>query len=404
VEALWAGLGTTLVGVDPPSPRTRSARATNNLRVFWWVVAVSFGLIFYGGLATDGRHHMAPAILWVLSLAVAAPLTLLPRRPLMAWRIAWLTGLVSVPLHTAPGTAQVPWHPVLIITMLVVLLAVGMRHPFPVLVPVWLLTGTLIAFAARPQDRAGWIIAITVALVLGDQIRRRGEAQRGLRTQAELKEEEQARRAVLEERARIARDMHDVVAHHMSLIAVRAESAPYRLAEATAESTAAEFAAIAEEARLSLAEMRRLLGVLRQGNNGPELAPQPGLEQIPELISNAQAAGVWVALRWDGEIGTVPEAVGLTSYRIVQEALANAGRHAPGALVQVRVRGEAEQLRVTVANGPATLPVPEPTDGAPHGLVGMRERVAVLGGTFEAGPSPDGGFLVRATLPRRGAR
>jgi signal transduction histidine kinase len=403
VEPLWAGLRTTLVGVDPPSPRTRSARANRTLRIFWAIVAVAFGLIFYGSLATDHNFHAVPGGIYALSVAVAAPLALLPRWPLLAWRIAMLTELVSIPLHTAPGTAQVPWHPIQLITMVIVLLAVGMRHQFPVLVWVWLITSGLVSFAARPADVPGWIIGGTIALVLGDQIRRRGEAQRGLKAQAELNEEEQARRAVLEERARIARDMHDVVAHHMSLIAVRAESAPYRLAESSPES-AAEFAAIAEEARLSLTEMRRLLGVLRQGDNNPELAPQPGLEQVPELISSAQSAGVWVALRWEGEIGTVPEAVGLTTYRIVQEALANAGRHAPGALVHVGVRGNPNDVRVTISNGPATLPVAEPSGGAPHGLVGMKERVAVLGGTFEAGPSPDGGFLVRATLPRRGAR
>ena len=404
MEPLWSALRTTLVGVDPPSPRPRSGSTTPLLRIFFTVAAVGFGLIFWGSIATGRQSHIMPGVLYPLSIGVAAPLALLPRRPLLAWRIAWLVDLVAVPIHTAPGTAQVPWHPVQIITMLVVLLAVAMRHPFPVVAWVWVFTATLIAFASPPPDAPGWIILVTVVLVLGDQIRRRGEAQRGLRAQTQLNEEEQARRAVLEERSRIARDMHDVVAHHMSLIAVRAESAPYRLVEASAETTAAEFAAIAEEARLSLTEMRRLLGVLRQGNNGPELAPQPGLAQIPELVSAAQAAGVWVALHWEGEIGTVPEAVGLTAYRIVQEALANAGRHAPGSLVHVRVRGGANDLRITVSNGPATLPVPEPSGGAPHGLVGMKERVAVLAGTFEAGPSPDSGFLVRATLPRRGAR
>ncbi len=394
---MWSGLRSVLVGADPPSPRIRSPRRVRTLRVLAGIVAVGAGLILFGSLA--GSH--ATPVLVFFAVLVGAPVIVVLRRPLLAWRLAWSGLVLAAPFHLAVGNQPWPWHPLQLITLPLVLVAVGARHPFGVLVWVWGLTGALIVLLCAPGTVPGLVVALTVALALGDQIRRRGEAQRGLRVQAQLNEEEQQRRAVLEERARIARDMHDVVAHHMSLIAVRAESAPYRLAGQSTES-AAEFAAIAEEARLSLAEMRRLLGVLRQGD-APQLAPQPGLDEVAQLVEAAQAAGVWVAMRREGELAGVGEAAGLTGYRIVQEALANAGRHAPGALVHVQLRGTAEDVLLTVVNGPATLPVAEPGAGAAHGLVGMRERVAVLGGTFHAGTTPDGGFQVKARLPRRAA-
>jgi signal transduction histidine kinase len=201
---------------------------------------------------------------------------------------------------------------------------------------------------------------------------------------------------VLEERTRIAREMHDVVAHHMSMIAVQAETAPYRLPDLP-EPARAEFTAIAGAAREALTDMRRLLGVLRSEGSEPLTAPQPGLADVPELVAATQRAGVHTELDVaEGE--PPPEAVGLAAYRIVQEALANASRHAPGAAVRVEIRPWTADLSLRVHNGPPRS-APESAPGEGHGIAGMRERVTLLGGEFSAGPTAEGGFAVAARLP-----
>jgi signal transduction histidine kinase len=229
-------------------------------------------------------------------------------------------------------------------------------------------------------------------MVLGEQIQRRRRAQLELVEQEERSELAEARRALLEERARIARELHDVVAHSMSLLAVRAETAPYRLPDLP-EPVRKEFTALAETARETLGELRRLLGVLRT-DGVPERAPQPTLADLPDLIESARAAGMVIDATV--QFGPVPPATGLAAYRIVQEALSNAARHAAGAPVRVDVM-LSDSLHIVVRNAPST-DQPSGT-GAGHGLAGMHERAAVLGGTLTAGPTEDGGFLVDCTLP-----
>ena len=202
--------------------------------------------------------------------------------------------------------------------------------------------------------------------------------------------------AVLKERARIAREMHDVVAHHISAISVQAETA--RL---TTEGMPAEgqqrLEAIGDTARDALTEMRRVLGVLRAEAGGdPDRTPQPGLDRLGELLDTARAAGTRVRLILEGRLAPLPPGVDLTAYRIVQEALTNARRHAPGASVDVELHYGDDALRLRVRdNGPG------PPDGEPagHGLTGMRERAAMVGGTLRAGAAETGGFAVEAELP-----
>ena len=155
---------------------------------------------------------------------------------------------------------------------------------------------------------------------------------------------------MLEERTRIARELHDVVAHHMSLIAVRAETAPYRL-RGLPESARAEFGSLSEVAREALAEMRRLLGVLRD-DQPAALAPQPQLADLPALVDAARQAGVSVELSVPAALDQVPSGVGLCAYRIVQESLSNASQHAPGAAVTVSVDHGVAAVLLRVANGP----------------------------------------------------
>jgi signal transduction histidine kinase len=200
------------------------------------------------------------------------------------------------------------------------------------------------------------------------------------------------------ERARIARELHDVVAHHVSLIAVRAEAAQF-VADRPAAANAAEFATIAGNARTALAEMRRLLGVLRTDADAePDVRePQPGLDHLTELVGGArltQGAAIRLTLR--GPVRPLDSGIELIAYRIVQEALTNARRHAPGAPVDVDLTYSGDTLEVQVRD---TGPGPRDAASGGHGLTGMRERATMLGGQLFAGRAPSGGYLIRARLP-----
>lgn len=211
-----------------------------------------------------------------------------------------------------------------------------------------------------------------------------------------LREVDTRRRAAVEdirsaERMELARELHDVVAHHISMIAVQAETA--RLTTPDLPSLGAQrFSEIGDRARAGLTEMRRLLGVLRDGTDTADLRPQPGLAQLIELLDDArQSANARLIV--SGAPMPLDPGVELAAYRIVQEALTNARRHAPGAAVDVEIRYGPE-LRVRIRdNGPG------PDNSAGHGLAGMRERAAAVGGTLRTGPTPVGGFLVEAVLP-----
>jgi signal transduction histidine kinase len=229
-----------------------------------------------------------------------------------------------------------------------------------------------------------------------------GRAVRERRSYVERTAEELARRAVTEERLRIARELHDVVAHSMTLITVKAGIANH-VAEARPQEAREALRDIEAVGRGALGEMRHMLGVLRS-ESGPETAPGdlhpvPGPARLTELAERAALAGVRVELDVRG-VEHLPEGVGLSVYRIVQEALTNVVRHAAPARCRVVVRGEGGEARVEVTDdgpGVRVLPGHEAVPG--HGLVGMRERVVMYGGTFSAGPGPGGGFAVSARLP-----
>ncbi|SOB84345.1 sensor histidine kinase [Streptomyces sp. 1331.2] len=356
-----------------------------------------------------------------LSVAQTVPLLLAPTRPLAAW---WMVGSANLltsalTLTTGQNTSPVwPWPATALIGYLLLMLPLALREERRTLVAVWLATaGASLAFsvigAVRDWggDNSLLAIALTGAvLVLGGALRERAEARRLLTEQEQISEVERERRTLLEERARIARELHDVVAHHMSVIAVQAASAPYRIPDVPAEA-AEEFTTIAGTARESLAEMRRLLGVLRSEESGGEKAPQPGVGQLDQLVETVGRAGVPAELSVDeGLVETVPQAVGLSAYRIVQEALANVVRHAPGARTWVSLSSDSGSgsasdgpaLLVTVVNAPPperTESLEASAEGTGHGLVGMRERVRLVDGRLDTGPLPDGGFKVAAVLP-----
>jgi signal transduction histidine kinase len=214
------------------------------------------------------------------------------------------------------------------------------------------------------------------------------------------------------ERARIARELHDVVAHHISMISVQAETARVTVPDLAPEG-ARRLGEIGDTARAGLTEMRRLLGVLRPHDDAGaegERQPQPGLQQVTSLIDDSRtAAGGRVRLIVSGPVTSFDPGVELTAYRIMQEALTNARRHAPGAAVDVELRYQQDMLLVRVRdNGPG--PGPGGTHagtgggrstGSGHGLLGMRERASTVGGTLRTGAAPGGGFLVEAELPAK---
>ena len=203
----------------------------------------------------------------------------------------------------------------------------------------------------------------------------------------------------MEERAAIARELHDIVAHHLSVIAVQSETARLTSPKLSADARG-RFEAIAATARDALTETRRLLGVLREDVGGEaDRAPQPGLDQLAELVDTARDAGANVRLILQGKVVALPAGIDLAAYRIVQEALTNARRHAPGADVDVEVtygEGDAAAPR----QGPRARPGRGELTG--HGLVGMRDRATIAGGTFSCGAAEGGGFVVDVELPTDG--
>ena len=253
-------------------------------------------------------------------------------------------------------------------------------------------------------DAAFASLGLAGAWVLGDRARVQRALAAELSDRAvrlEREREGEARRAVASERARIARELHDVVAHHVSMMVVQAEAGPLAVERDPARAAGA-FAAIAATGRQALVELRRLLGVLRGDGQAPSLAPQPGLDQVPSLVEQVGRAGLEVELVVEGEKAPLPAGVELSAYRIVQEALTNAVRHAGPGRARVLVRYGERDLELTVRDeggGGGAAPAGGPPSRSGQGLVGMRERVSLFGGELHAGPGPDGGFTVAARLP-----
>jgi signal transduction histidine kinase len=214
---------------------------------------------------------------------------------------------------------------------------------------------------------------------------------------AQREQEHRARIAVGDERARIARELHDVVAHSVGVIVLQAEGAR-RVFERDPERAREALESIERTARTALADMRRSLGVLRREDDERALAPQPGVDDLNGLIEEARAGGLTVQFAVEGERVPLPQAIDLSAYRIVQEALTNVIKHASAARALVTVRYLGDELEVEVADDGAGAPA-RAADGSGLGIVGMRERVEAHGGRLHAGAESDGGFLVRASLP-----
>ncbi|MFD7325910.1 sensor histidine kinase [Streptomyces sp. NPDC059875] len=376
------------------------------------LLAVLMGAFNLGAYANAMVTLTAPVQLLVIFQAAALVLAL--SRPVPAW---WLS-TVALFLIAEIGESTVgpdmgwPWSVWGVVIHAFVVLLLALRAPLRVTVAtlaITVLTGA--ANTAVPtsfphnQDLATGAIAFAVAAVVGASLRMSRVARTQLVEQEVLTSEERARRTLLEERGRIARELHDVVAHHMSVISIQAQVAPH-LVENPSDELKENLAGIRQNAVDALTELRRVLGVLRAEDpaaDGVRHTPQPTLDRLDELLDNVRAAGLTVEAGTTGERRPLSPGVELSAYRIVQEALSNAMRHAPGARVRVEAGYLPTRLTLRIANTPPTRPA-DPASaplspGPGHGLLGMRERAAMLGGELTAGPTPDGGYEVTAALP-----
>ncbi len=376
-----------------------------SFRAWMWVGTIAFAVVLFVVAVpiTATLYDVHLLAVFATSLAMAGALPLAVRFPWVAAGLATAGILVFALLSAGSDGAPWPWPVTTIIGQFALLIVLGlMRVTWIGMLAVWLagvIVTTPFAFvdiaATANQITAAAVTAIAVPIALLITQRRQIGAEL-FRARAHSASEQQ-RRVLVEERNRIARELHDVVAHGLSIIHVQATSAPYRV-EGLNDGAKAEFAEIAASARSAMTEMRQLLGVLRSTDAAAETAPQPGLGELPALAASVVRAGVPVTL----ELGArLPESglAATSAYRIVQEALSNVVRHAPGAPTRVSVEVLAGDLVVSVENEPATdVPGPEAKGGG-HGLVGIGERAALLGGRAEYGAVPGGGYRVLATLP-----
>ncbi|MEV0195684.1 sensor histidine kinase [Nonomuraea sp. NPDC050691] len=424
-RTLRADLWTTAADPLPRREGTRLlARLPHTLVVLYAVL-----------MAFAGRSYPDYPAFAVLAPVQAAVLVVAMFRPLMAWWASiavmivgstptdprlWVGG-PPTPMPQLPDSAvsidewpPLAWYwtgPGLALgagVLFLVALRVQPRVAAETLVITILVGAVSVVGWDVPESSRDAVYAVPIFLIAtatGAALRGRRVARTQLVEQEVLTAEERARRTVLETRNRIARELHDVVAHHMSVISIQAQVAPHLVKDPPQELTE-NLAGIRENAVEALTELRRILGVLRSEDaeaDGLRHSPQPTLDRLDELIGNVRGAGLAVTIETTGEARPLSPGVELSAFRIIQEALSNVLRHAPGARVRVEVGYLPAALAIRVANtAPANTgsarPAP-PSRGPGHGLLGMRERTAMLGGELAAGPAPDGGFEVTAVLP-----
>jgi signal transduction histidine kinase len=351
-----------------------------------------------------------------LALGLAVPVVFRRKHPVVAYYTAIAAGGVQVALDLRPSATDVA-----ILILLYTLAAYTRRRT-----SVW---GLAVCLAGSAIGILRWVSLINhsllawltvgamlfagpalLAWVLGDSMRYRRAYYASLEDRAarlEAERDAQAQIAAAAERARIARELHDVIAHNVSVMVVQADGASYTLDTDPARAREA-LAAISATGRQALAEMRRLLGVLRREVDGASSvrAPQPGMGELSELLDQARGAGLPVSFTVEGDPQPLPGGVALAAYRIVQESLTNTRKHAgPVTSASVLLRYSPDAVVLAISDdGLGDLGGTVPPGAPGHGLTGMRERVALYGGSVTAGPRPGGGFEVVATLPLTPAR
>jgi len=382
------------------------------------LLVLGFGLSVYGTWARQ------PALILVI-VALAVPIVFRRQYPAAAFAAAVTAGAVQVVAFRGPSTADV--------SVLILLYSLAVSRPRRASAPglaICVLGAAVVAVRWQVSgDVTAWQVLLVTGLVstpalltwlAADSVRWRRGYYAALEEKAHRLERERdalSQVAAAAERARIARELHDIVAHHVSVMVVQADGAAFAL-ENSPDKTREALGAISGTGRQALAEMRRLLGMLRSPSAGPvepvnpELAPVPGTSQLSALLEQTRTAGVPVTFRQEGTPAAGPaDGADLAVYRVVQESLTNVRRHGgPGVSAAVTIRYTVDGVTVSVTDdgrGAAARPAPASStaaDSTGHGLSGMRERVELYGGTVTAGPRSGGGYQVTATLPLTAAQ
>ncbi|MCG0289999.1 sensor histidine kinase [Streptomyces sp. PSAA01] len=389
-------------------------RHPTGVDTFWAVLLVGFGSLWVveAEMSRGSRFAAVPIV-----LALGTTVALRRRAPEKMLALAILCGVAQLAADVKPNLAD---FAMLVIVYTVAVASSRRASRFALGVAI---SAAPLATLRWPQSHQGWwdglvsavfvSIPFVLAWVLGDSIRTRRAYYAQLEERAarlEKEREAQSKVAVAAERARIARELHDVVAHNVSVMVVQADGAAYVM-DASPEQARQALETISGTGRQALAEMRRLLGVLRTGEPGEEndYVPQPDVEQIDELVEQVRGAGLPVDFKVVGSPRQLPSGVELTAYRIVQEALTNTRKHGGpdvGASVRLTYFDDGLGLLVEDDGRGAQREMYQDggADGSGHGLIGMRERVGMVGGTLDAGPRPGGGFRISALLPLKPVR
>ncbi|MDX6332714.1 MAG: hypothetical protein QOG05_54 [Streptosporangiaceae bacterium] len=364
------------------------------------VLAAALGILGLAPALAGGRYELV-----VISLVLVIPLVFRRDHPVAAFAIGITVGALQVLLDI-----QVNSIDLVIVVLLYTLAAYGRRRVSLAGLAICLAGSAAAVARWAPSSQlslAHWVMigfimfagSSLIAWVLGDSVRYRRAYYSSLEDRAARLERErdaQAQIAAAAERARIARELHDVIAHNVSVMVVQADGASYAL-DSSPERARQALGAIASTGRQALAEMRRMLGVLRSDDDATGLVPLPGIGQLGELLEQTRASGLDVSFTVQGVPGPLPGGLALAAYRIIQESLTNTRKHGgPRASARVLLRycEDVLMLQITDDGRGATV-----ADGAGHGLTGMRERVALYNGTLRTGPLPGGGYQVTARLP-----
>lgn len=340
----------------------------------------------------------------VTGLLALIPVLLTLVRPVGAF---WLS-LAATTVTVIVGTtySDWPWLPSSFVSHLIVLTVVAIRTRPRTAAWMWLLTAaygflaeTVFSWDRYYTNTAPMTVFSAILLLAVTVWHIRRQAEEEVTAQQTVTAHERSRRTLLEERTTIARELHDVVAHHMSVVAIQAEAAPYRVENPPPELEKA-FVTIRENAVAALTELRRVLGVVRAEDYEVPDAPQPTLAELDGLLANVRETGLDVEKTVTGAVRELPQGVELSAYRIVQEALSNTLRHAPGASARVEIGYVLGGLGLRIVNGaPPNPTLIKPSPGAGHGVTGMRERVTMLNGEMTAEPTRAGGYEVTVFLP-----
>ncbi|KRV48926.1 histidine kinase [Wenjunlia vitaminophila] len=393
--------------------------------VFWAVLLFGIQTMYFVAAKVTGNRDIAdfaPETFFPVALLLALVVALRRRYPERMLLLACGVGLAQLALNVETGPGNFAF------LVIIYTVAYGEVRWASRLALIGGLVASPVSTARWPQENghdgsevgAGQLvfgalvmtIPFVLAWVLGDSLRTRRAYYAQLEERAarlEREREAQAKIAVAAERARIARELHDVVAHNVSVMIVQADGAAYVMDSSPGQARQA-LETISTTGRQALTEMRRLLGVLRTGDSeGGEYVPQPGVEQLSDLVEQCRGAGLEVRLEVGGAPRPLPKGVELTAYRIVQEALTNTRKHGgPQASATVRLTYGDSDLDMLIEDdgrgADKALYASGGADGLGHGLIGMRERIGMVGGTFDAGPRPGGGFRISAVLPLKASR